>query len=494
VTSDKQSRQKLPSIFYNGTTVFGVGLAGVALIMILFLMAVEAFSHQDNPYMGIFAFVVLPVFLVLGILLIIGGALRERRRRMHGEQAGRLPRVDLNDTKTRRAATIFTVGAVVFLTLSAFGSFKAYEYSESDAFCGTVCHQVMEPEYTAYQNSPHARVGCVKCHIGEGAEWFVRSKLSGAYQVYAVAANVYPQPIHTPIKNLRPSRDTCEQCHWPEHFFNDKYIIHDYYSSEEDNNHFRLHMLVKIGGGGVDTARAHGIHYHMNVAQSVEYVATDERRQEIPWVRSTLSDGTVRVFRSTESDFTDPVEGRDEVRTMDCIDCHNRPSHRYDNPYDLANQAISQGRVSSKLPGIKAVMVEALEGDYESDEAARAGIEETFRESFEDQPNEAVEQAIAETWRLFNLNYFPYMKTNWKAFPENVGHMHSPGCFRCHDGLHETETGEVITRDCNVCHNIVAQEFDDGSGFVALGGHEYQHPVDIDGAWKEMNCTECHAP
>jgi hypothetical protein len=71
----------------------------------------------------------------------------------------------------------------------------------------------MEPEYTAYQFSPHAKVGCVQCHIGSGADWFVRSKISGSYQLYAVAFKKYPTPIPTPIGNLRPAQETCEQCH-----------------------------------------------------------------------------------------------------------------------------------------------------------------------------------------------------------------------------------------------------------------------------------------
>ncbi len=98
----------------------------------------------------------------------------------------------------------------------------------------------MEPEHTAYQNSPHARVKCVDCHVGSGAGWYVRSKLSGAYQVYAVLANVYPRPIPTPIKNLRPARETCEQCHWPSHFSGQKEVINTYFKSDEQNTRWTI--------------------------------------------------------------------------------------------------------------------------------------------------------------------------------------------------------------------------------------------------------------
>lgn len=487
-------QRKLPSIFYNGTTVAGAILAGLSFLLILFLMLVEAFSAETSPYMGIIAFVILPVFLILGLLVLAFGALRERRRRARGESVGRMPTINLNDSSTRFASILFVVGTVIFLGMSAFGSFKAYEYTESDEFCGTTCHTVMQPEYTAYNNSPHARVGCVKCHIGPGATWFVRSKLSGAYQLYAVAANVYPRPIHTPIKNLRPSRDTCEQCHWPEVFYSDEYIVHDYYSSEKDNKHFRLHLIMKTGGAHSETGHVEGIHWHSNKENKVEYVTTDERREDIPWVRSTTADGVVKVFRSTEETLDDAALAEHETRTMDCLDCHNRPSHRYGPPDQLVNRAISAGRISKELPGIKGIVVDALEGKYADPEEAEAGVPAAVLGKLKDQDQALANQAAETAWELYRLNYFPLMKTSWKAFPEHIGHLYTNGCFRCHDGLHETEDGEVIPRDCNSCHTIAAQEFDDGSGFVALGGHDYVHPEDIDGAWREMNCSECHAP
>ena len=248
---------RLPSVFYNGITMAGAGLAAVSLLLIFFLMAIEALSDEHSPYMGIVAFVILPAFLVVGLITIAAGAIRQHRRRRLGLQTTeRLPRVDLNDPAVLRASVIIGTGTVVFLMLTAFGSFKAYEYTDSDQFCGTVCHEVMKPEYTAYGESPHARVGCIQCHIGPGAEWFVRSKLSGANQLYSVAYNKFSRPIETPVHNLRPSRDTCEQCHWPAHFSGEKLVVTDYYAQEEGNDHWRLTMLMRIGGGGGGVAPA----------------------------------------------------------------------------------------------------------------------------------------------------------------------------------------------------------------------------------------------
>ncbi|MGD8397122.1 MAG: NapC/NirT family cytochrome c, partial [Candidatus Eiseniibacteriota bacterium] len=409
----------------------------------------------------------------------------------------------LNDPRHRFAAIVFTVGTIAFLGMSGFGSFKAYEYTESDQFCGTMCHQVMHPEYTAYRESPHARVGCVNCHIGPGAEWFVRSKLSGAYQVYATLADVYPRPIPTPIENLRPARETCEQCHWPKYFASDSYVVHDYYGPEDDNPHWRLHLLMKIGGAGDWPHDPHGIHAH--IAWTTEYVATDERRNEIPWVRTTDLEGNVKVFRSTEADFDDEAlaeaEARGAVRRMDCIDCHNRPTHHYDPPARLVNQAIAAGQISTRLPSVKSAVVDAMEESYDSSEAAHTGVPAAVRAYYADHHPELadslaaeIDQAAGHAWRLYSTNIFPEMNVSWKSFPNHIGHLTTPGCFRCHDGLHETEDGEVITRDCNNCHVILSQAFDDGTGFVALGGEQYRHPEDIDGAWQEMNCSECHGP
>lgn len=483
------------SLLANPISVIGVWLAGVSLVVILMLMAYEATLHAHNPYLGIITFVALPTFLVLGLVLMWIGALRERKRRASGEADAHWPVLDLNSATQRKTLALGSLAVVVFLALSAFGSLKAYEYTETNEFCGTVCHKVMEPEYTAYQNSAHSRVPCVECHIGPGVDWFVKSKISGAYQLYAVAANVFPRPIHTPIANLRPSQDTCENCHWPEKFFGNNYVSRNYYLQDEENSHVRVDLMLRVGGGDGRQGPLDGIHWHMNIANEIEYVAADDRRQQIDWFRVTRHDGTVSTYVSESSDLSHGEIPEGEIRTMDCIDCHNRPSHRYFPPYVTMNAALARGEISTDLPGIKALGVELLEGDYETTEEAVAAIEEGIRGEYEGAAYAAyVDGAVASVQEQYRNNYFPYMKTDWKAFPENIGHMWAPGCFRCHDGEHVNEAGDTLTRDCNVCHVILAEQPREGGALMSLVGVPFQHPEDIDEEWKETSCVDCHAP
>ncbi|MBE0566041.1 MAG: NapC/NirT family cytochrome c [Krumholzibacteria bacterium] len=497
---DAGPRRRFPSSFYNTITLAGTALAAISLGLILFLMALEALSHEHKPYMGIIAFVILPGFLVVGLVVAAIGVLRQQRRRKLGlPSTDRLPRIDLNDPAQLRASVLVGTGGVLFLLLTGFGSFKAYEYTDSDQFCGTVCHEVMKPEYTAYQASPHARVGCVECHIGPGAEWFVRSKLSGAYQVYSVMFDKFSRPIETPIKNLRPSRDTCEQCHWPAHFAGEKMVIHDYFASEEGNDHWRLQLLMRIGGGGAGIAPAHGSHWHMAEEVEVTYVSTDDKREDIPWVRLRLADGTEKIYRDTEADFDEATLPDHVLRTMDCIDCHNRPTHHYNPPSRLVNTALQNGVIAADLPGIKGLLVGLMEADYATEDEALAAIDAGVRGHYLDAYPELaagrgadLDKAVAAAQHLFKTNIFPEMRVSWRHFPDHIGHLTTDGCFRCHDGNHTTDEGETIRRDCNLCHTIVSQERISGDLVESLAGVEYQHPEDIGDDWKVLNCSECH--
>lgn len=489
---------RLPSSFYNAISLLGAGIAALSLALILFLFALEHFGGSQSPYMGIIAFVILPAFLIIGLAMGAIGVLRQQRRRRLGlAHTDRLPRIDFNDPAHLRGTFLVGGGFLVFLALSAFGSYQAYEYTESDQFCGTTCHAVMKPEYTAFNASPHQRVGCVKCHIGSGAEWYVRSKLSGAYQVYSVIFHKYSRPIETPISNLRPSRDTCEQCHWPEHFTGEKLKTFDYYGREEGNTHWSLKLAMKIGGGGASGAPAHGIHWH--TANEVTYVATDHKRLDIPWVRFTGKDGRVKIYRSTASDLTDEQAAAMEQRQMDCIDCHNRPTHHYNPPSRVINQDIANGLIAQDLPGVKNLLVGLMEAEYQTEDEALAAIADGTRRFYADGHPELVtaraadiEQAVARAQLLFKTNIFPEMRVNWREFPDHIGHLTTPGCFRCHDGQHETADGEVLPRNCNLCHTILSQVRKTGEEVVSLDSVEYVHPEDIGDEWKTTNCNECH--
>ncbi|HAL57826.1 MAG TPA: cytochrome C, partial [Bacteroidetes bacterium] len=468
--------------------------------LIIFLFVLELFAEQHKPYMGIIAFVILPAILLLGLGVMAIGIMREHRRDRLGKPHGlHLPVIDLNNDRHRTAFIYFSFGTILLLVFSAFGSFKAYEYTDSDQFCGEMCHDVMSPEYTAYQFSPHARVGCVKCHIGPGAGWFVRSKLSGAYQVYAATFNKYPRPIPTPIENLRPAQETCEQCHWPKHFFSEKQHENAYFLSDEDNTKWTLNLLLKIGGGNIEAGPTSGIHWHMNISNEVLYAPVDTQRQIIPWVRVTGSDGKARVYRSTDNQISDEELAKLPKRRMDCIDCHNRPTHIYHPPARSVNHVISLGWIDPGLPGVKSIAVKALEYPYTSKQVGldsiRIVIEEHYNASYPEiaaRRKGEISRAIEEVQKIYSRNYFPEMRVNWKNFINNIGHMYYPGCFRCHDGKHVSDDGKVLSRDCDACHTILAQKFETSKQQISLQGLEYRHPVDIGDSWKEMNCSDCH--
>ncbi|MEA2325277.1 MAG: hypothetical protein QOE68_236, partial [Thermoanaerobaculia bacterium] len=223
----------------------GIGIAVVALANLGFLIYLDATRANSNPYMGILTWIIAPAILITGMLIFFAGMLieRRRRRRMAPGEIPEYPKIDLNERRTRVILISSAVGLILFVTMSVVGSYQAYHYTDSDAFCGTACHKVMYPEYTAYQASPHAHVGCAQCHIGPGAGWFVRSKLSGSYQLYSVVAHKYPRPIPSPVQNLRPAQETCEQCHWPAKFFGAQLKVFNHYAYDETNTPKEVRML-----------------------------------------------------------------------------------------------------------------------------------------------------------------------------------------------------------------------------------------------------------
>jgi hypothetical protein len=194
----------------------------------LFLFwAREAFSAQPtHPYAGILFFLVLPALFVLGLLLIPAGIWwRRRGLRRRGALPAGYPHIDLRAPVVQNTFALVGFATVLNVGILGTASYRGVEYMDSTQFCGMACHKVMAPEYAAYVDSPHSRVGCVQCHIGPGASWFVRSKLSGTRQLFAVSLETYSRPIQSPVKHLRPARETCEQCHWPEKFHGDKFLV-----------------------------------------------------------------------------------------------------------------------------------------------------------------------------------------------------------------------------------------------------------------------------
>jgi nitrate/TMAO reductase-like tetraheme cytochrome c subunit len=494
----------LPKIVHNWVSYAGAAIAVLSLVVFGFLSILHTVGGaEDEPYAGLVIFIIVPAFLLFGLALIPVGMLLEWRRwkRTGIRSMPRFPVIDLNNSRHRNATALFGIGSFFLLFFTVFASYHAYEYTDSNEFCGELCHEVMKPEYTTYQNSPHARVTCVECHVGPGADWFVRSKLSGAYQVYAVLANKYPRPIPTPIKNLRPAQDTCEQCHWPQQFFGAQQVKRTHFLEDEQNTRWDIHLLVKTGGGSPATGLAEGIHWHMNISNRIEYIAADNGRQEIPWIRATnLETGESTTYQSPDNPLTEEEIAAAEVRIMDCMDCHNRPTHIYRDPDYSVNLALATAKIDSTLPYIKATGVELLAAHYPAVDTAmtgiREGLEEYYRENhptvLSEKP-ESIAEATSSLQAIYRQNFFPEMKASWANYPDHSGHLKFRGCYRCHDAGHEGDNGEVISADCRSCHTILGQGSPGQMTFSTdPGGLEFQHPVDIGEAWKEIGCYECH--
>jgi len=494
---------KLPYSTQNWLSLIGATIALISLFMIIFLFVIATVFHQQHSYLGLIVYILLPGVLITGLLLIpIGMFLTYRKRKRTGEEKiPDWPKIDLNDIRYRNAFFIFAVGTTIFLFLSAVGSYEAFHFTESVEFCGSICHSVMHPEYTAYQHSPHARVSCVDCHVGSGADWYIRSKLSGLYQVYAVLANVYPRPIPTPVKNLRPARETCEQCHWPEKFYAQKLRLERHYLNDENNTRWDIRLKIKIGADHSALGLTEGIHWHINPDVRIEYIASDEKYEEIPWVRYTnkKTNKTV-IYQDENNPVPDSLINAQNTRTMDCMDCHNRPSHSYKPPTFFINEAITAGDIPVELPEIKSVAVEICAEEFPSTDSAMSYIDKTISEHYESNYPEIyakqqpmIRKAIAGFQAYYSQNIFPEMKVRWSAYPNHIGHMEFNGCFRCHNDTHISENGEKIGRDCNLCHTIEAQGEKDNLMAAAFGESlEFKHPVDIGEAWKETLCTDCH--
>jgi hypothetical protein len=452
------------SILRNGITIAGVVLTTLTALLFLgvFLLDLVGFlGVHTNPYLGILFFICLPTVFVISLLLIPLGAWLERRRRLRGlpPSMRSWPRVDLNQPATR--AIIFAVAVLtpVNLMIVAAASYKGVEAMDSVAFCGQVCHEVMQPEYVAYQNGPHARVKCVECHIGEGASWFVKSKLSGARQVYAVLFDTHSRPIPSPVHDLRPARETCEQCHWPAQFHGDKVERFVDYMEDEQNTEMVTTLQLRIGG--IDARGVpRGIHWHVAEENKVEYIALDEKRQIIPYVRYTGPDGVVHEYFA-DDETSGRIEGG-ELRRMDCVDCHNRPTHRFAPSAERAvNDLLSSGAAPADLPFLKREAVRLLKETYPDQDAGAAaiadGLQAFYRTNYPDiweTRQDDVARAVGAVQDAYRRNVFPSMRVTFGTHPSNLGHTDAPGCFRCHDDNHKSREGRVISQDCTTCHEL----------------------------------------
>jgi len=453
--------KRTPLAYLASNLISLIGVVLVTTATILWLITLPAFwrGEASTPYIGILLFLILPGVFLLGLLLIpIGILLQTRKRRKAGDQGPFIPR----GGEMRRLAIFVVMTTAVNLVMGSQFSYRAVTYMDTDTFCGQACHKVMDPEYTAYSNSPHARVACAECHIGAGASFFVKSKLSGAGQVLAVLLNSYPRPIPSPVEALRPARETCEQCHWPKKFEGNKFFVDTEYGADETNTPSTTVALMKIGGRNFSgTVGIHGA--HVDPKGRMDYVSTDGHRQTIPQVTYTDPNGKVTVYKSTDVKVTPEELARGEHREMDCMDCHNRPTHIFQLPERAVDVAMTQGSISTSLPFIKKEALEALKRPYPDHPTAERQIADLLDNFYRTKYPQvyaaqqvALKNAISAVQTIYASNIFPDMRITWGTYPNNLGHTDFPGCFRCHDGNHSSADGRTISNDCATCHDLLA--------------------------------------
>jgi hypothetical protein len=455
---------QLPKLWGNWISLLGTTFATIAGNAFLIMMVVDIVTSGANRYVATFGYIMMPPLFVLGLVLIALGVWRDHRRARRGRKPEGVIdaalRMVLEDRVGRRRL-FFVLGAtLVNITIVSVAVFQAIHYMDSPRFCGTACH-AMQPEHTAYLLSPHAHVACVDCHVGEGASSAVQAKLAGLRQVWGVLRDNYQRPIPTPIHNLRPARETCEKCHWPEKFHGDRTLVRHFYKDDEKNTRSSNVVRVRVGGRNRRSGRFEGLHWHVGGENLIEYEALDGKRARIGQVTLTAG-GKKLVFRSPEQK---PGEKVHERRTMDCVDCHDRPTHIYDPTPEVAiDAAISYGKIDAALPFIKREGVKLLKRTIPStDDAAPqfvASLKGFYAKSFPAvaaSKAAAIEKAGRELGWIYRRNIFPSSKVGWGTYPSHLGHRRTTeGCFRCHDDKHKTDDGKLIRQDCDLCHEVLA--------------------------------------
>jgi nitrate/TMAO reductase-like tetraheme cytochrome c subunit len=449
-----------PALFFGNNPISLAGGAvttAAGITMIGYWLEQMFVRPNDNPYLGIIFFLILPGLFVLGLALIpVGVFVRRKKLQKAGQIPAAYPKVDFNDRIFRHGVDIVLLATIVNFLVVSVASYRGAAYMDSPQFCGQSCH-VMHPEYTAYRISPHSHVACVDCHIGSGADAYFAAKVNGTKQLLEVSTHRYPTPIPSPVRNLRPARVICEGCHTPARFIGEKLLVKSSFADDELNTETQTVLVLHLGG---EDSLSHltGIHgVHLG---HIEYIATDPTRTTIPWVQKRNADGTETVFAATASKGAEP---QGERRVMDCIDCHNRASHTFVTAEDALNRAMADGAVSPALPWVHKEGLTLLKADYASQDEARnkipAQLEAFYRSGHPEvlaAKANLVKAAGDELATLYSQNVFPDMKVTWGTHPNHIGHMSYPGCFRCHDGDHTAKNGTAITQDCAACHNLLA--------------------------------------
>ena len=441
--------------------LLGVTMTTVSATLMMFGVIVDILGLVDNPYSMVVTYMILPGIMTLGLLLIpLAAYLRRRQWVKYGVSREHL-HINLSDHKHRKFVVLFIVLTVVIVSIMGVIGYEGYHFTDSPYFCGKVCHQVMEPEYTVYKRSPHAKVACVECHIGPGAEFFVKAKISGMRQVAQVMTESYNRPIPAPVEHLRPARDTCEHCHWPEKFHGKKVKTFTRFSNSDQKDPEKIEVALHIGGRNPVTSDFEGIHWHVSKDVEVKYLPANEKRTKIAKVQVTRPDGSKEEFVDSYVEIDE--EHSPEWRVMDCIDCHNRPTHIYDMPEERVDFGLLSRRINPDIPGIRADSLNVLTHAYASRDDAREQMVARLLDLQQQRHPEVagkfeadIRKAGEYLLQTYIDNVWPRMNVNWGTYKSHLGHQFADdgyGCWRCHDEMHENADGDTITQDCSLCHD-----------------------------------------
>lgn len=434
-----------------------MALLATALISWLFVLPQQIRGHVDNPYVGIVVFLILPAVFFTGLLLIPAGVYLSKRKIRRGLDEGTFDR----KIALQRIAWFFGVTTLLNILVGTQVTYRAVEHMETPQFCGGTCH-TMNPELAAYQNSPHSRVECVECHVAPGAAGWINSKTSGIRQLVETVLNTYPRPIPSALESNRlvPARETCENCHWPQKLGGVRLRVFGKYADDEANTRSETVLLMLVGGNQI--SGIHGAHFGPGV--HIRFAAADPARQTIPWVEFRNSaTGDFRKFAI--ADPPSDSAGALPAFEMQCVDCHNRPTHTFDLPERAMDKALAFGELPIALPFIKRTGVQVLKTTYTSSQEAAeklpAALVNFYQQNYPDiyaKRADDIRQAGRSVLAIYQRNVFPELKVSWGTYPNNLGHTDFPGCFRCHDGSHTAADGKTITQDCNTCHEPLAMD------------------------------------
>ncbi|MBL8861127.1 MAG: NapC/NirT family cytochrome c [Planctomycetes bacterium] len=444
----------------------GVVLILTALSTWLFLFPLQMRGETDNPYLGVLAFVIVPLVFFSGLAIVPLGAWFARRRVRR-----RLAQVVDKKTAWTRFAVVFGVATLGNLAIGTQVTYRAVHHMETPQFCGS-CH-VMTPEARAHADSPHAQVTCAECHVGDGATGWIASKVTGARQFIDNLRDAYHRPIPSALATDRlvPAKQTCEQCHWRSKPGDVKVRVIESFAADEENTLSQTVLTMHVGGSVLG-----GIHgRHLDEDLEIRFASTDPARQDIVWVESrNKRTGETKTYWKSGT-TPEQVAGLKQI-TMQCVDCHNRPAHQFQLPERAVDAALAGGALPTTLPFLKKTAVALLKSEYASQAEAAQKIPGELLASYRrDHPEVFArrEPEIAAAGgvlaAIHNRNVYPDLKVTWGTYPDNIGHTDFPGCFRCHGGEHLTVEEKPITNNCFACHFSSAVDETEPEILQALG-------------------------